>query len=62
MHNESLLTVRQVAAQIDCSIRTVHRLVDSGSLTPAIKLPGSTGAYLFRPADVAALQQTRKAA
>lgn len=34
------------------SHRTVHRLVADGKLTPAQKLPGPNGAFLFRPRDV----------
>lgn len=34
------------------SIRTIHRMVESGGLKPAIKAPGKTGGYLFRPSVV----------
>lgn len=52
MQNDDLLTSPQVALRIGKSIRTVHRLVLSGELVPAMKLPGPNGAFLFRPADV----------
>jgi excisionase family DNA binding protein len=35
---------------------TVKRWVDRGRLKPAGKLPGPTGAYLFRRGDVLALK------
>lgn len=40
------------------SPRTVHRLVESGDLTPAMKAPGGfAGIYLFNRADVEALAE-----
>jgi hypothetical protein len=41
--------------------KTVLRLVESGALVPLHKLPGATGAYLFRRADVLALAEQRAA-
>lgn len=55
MPTYDLLTTAQVAERLDVHVRTVHRLVTSGRLVPAMKLPGSVGAYLFQPADVEAL-------
>lgn len=52
---DDLLTSSQVGAILGKSARTVQRMVDAGSLTPAQKLPGPNGAYLFRRADVEAL-------
>lgn len=48
-----------------CALRNVHRStvkrwVDSGKLTPAVTLPGKTGAMLFRRADVEALNATEE--
>ena len=40
---------------------TITRLVRSGQLTPAMKLPGLRGAYLFNRADVEALAAERAA-
>lgn len=50
-----LLGTTEAAERLGVSVRTIHRLVARGHLTPATKLPGSTGAYLFAAADVAAL-------
>lgn len=48
------------AAEILCvASRTVRRLVGAGELATARKLPGRTGAYLFRRADVEALREQR---
>lgn len=52
MPNGALLTSPEVATRLGRSIRTVHRLVISGQLVPAQKLPGPNGAFLFDPADV----------
>lgn len=41
---------------------TVGRWVDSGRLTPAHKLPGKNGAYLFNRADVERLASERASA
>lgn len=49
---DDLLTSPQVALLLSKSIRTVHRLADSGELPVAHKLPGPNGAFLFRREDV----------
>lgn len=44
------------------SHRTVHRLVESGDLTPAMTAPGGpSGAFLFNRADVERLAKVRAA-
>jgi hypothetical protein len=60
MPNGQLLTSPQVALRLSCSVRTVHRLVDSGDLTPAQKLPGPNGAFLFSEDDVEAMKRSRE--
>jgi excisionase family DNA binding protein len=57
-----LLTTAQVADLRGVSVRTIHRLVADHKLTPAVKLPGGTGAYLFHRDDVEALDIKRGAA
>lgn len=47
-----LLTAKEAADRLGVTARTVARWVDSGRLAHAHKLPGPTGAYLFRPEDV----------
>lgn len=56
----TLLSTAEVATVLDKDVRTVHRMIDSGVLTPAFKLPGRTGAYVFDPATVAALKESTK--
>lgn len=55
------LTAVQAAAALHVHIRTVHRLVVDGTLTPSVKLPGRTGAYYFSPSVVDALVSQRAA-
>lgn len=47
-----LLTTRQVATLLRCSVATVARMAADGRLTPAYRLEGQRGALLFRPSDV----------
>lgn len=47
------LTSPEVGRLLGRSTRTVHRLVISGDLIPAQKLPGPNGAFLFDPDEVA---------
>lgn len=42
--------------------RSIQRWASTGLLTPAAKLPGRTGAYLFERADVEALSRKQVAA
>jgi excisionase family DNA binding protein len=58
MPNE-LLTSTEAARRLGCSRRTVHRLVTSKDLTPAHKLTGQNGAFLFDPAEVDELARQR---
>ncbi len=59
MPNGTLLTSPEVAQQLRCSVRTVHRLVTSNQLTPAQKLPGPNGAFLFDAAVVETYRRQR---
>lgn len=58
---DDLLTSPQVALRLGKSIRTVHRLAESGALVPTQKLPGPNGAFLFRRTDVERLAKTQAA-
>ena len=50
---EDLIGTTEAARVIGKSPRTVHRLVESGELTPAMVAPGGhSGSFLFRRADV----------
>ena len=52
MPNTTHLTTAQAAEALGVSVRTVHRMVAAGTLTPTMKLPGTTGAYLLDAAEV----------
>lgn len=55
---EDLIGTAEAARILGKSPRTVHRLVDSGDLTPAITAPGGHhGTFLFRRGDVEKLAQ-----
>lgn len=47
-----LVSTAEAARLLNCHVRTIHRLVVSGELAPAAKVPGLTGAYLFRREDI----------
>lgn len=58
----SEITSREAAELLGVAeISTVMRYVRLGKLVPARKLPGRTGAYLFRRRDVEKLAQHRLA-
>lgn len=60
---EELLSTTQVCDEFGGLDRsTVVRWVQMGHLQAAMKLPGATGAYLFRRADVERLLAKRSAA
>jgi excisionase family DNA binding protein len=52
MPNLDLVTTAEVAAHLRVHVRTVHRMIASGKLTPVVKAPGPRGAYLFARKDV----------
>lgn len=54
MHTEQdLIGTAEVARMFGKSHRTVHRMVQSGELTPAVKAPGGfAGTFLFIRADI----------
>ena len=49
----------EVASKLGLTRAGLTRLVQRGGLTPVVKLPGRTGAYLFDPDEVAALAAER---
>ena len=58
-----LIGTAEAARLLGKSPRTVHRLVNSGDLKPALTAPGGySGAYLFKRADVERLVGMEKAA
>lgn len=50
-----LLTTADAAKILKVHVGTISRMVAAGRLTPALKIPGKTGAYLFHPKDIEAL-------
>lgn len=52
MPKVDLIPTAEVAQRLGRDVRTVHRWVEAGRLTPAVKTPGLRGALLFRPRDV----------
>jgi excisionase family DNA binding protein len=53
----SLVTTAEVAAALGVHVRTVHRMVARGELTPAFKAPGLRGPLLFDKEAVDALSR-----
>jgi DNA-binding XRE family transcriptional regulator len=56
----ALITANQAAAQVGVNRRTITKYVETGRLTPAMKLPGTKGAWLFRQADIDLLAGERR--
>jgi excisionase family DNA binding protein len=55
-----LITTPVAADMLGCSARTVQRMVDSGELTPVMRLStGPNGAFLFKRRDVERLAKNR---
>ncbi|NUP83864.1 MAG: helix-turn-helix domain-containing protein [Nonomuraea sp.] len=59
--NEHLIPTAHVAELLQVDVRTVHRMADDGRLTPAVKVPGRTGALLFDKNEVEQLRAARAA-
>lgn len=59
MTSLDLMTTKQVATALGIPRREVVRIVKAGELKPQ-KLPGRTGAYLFRSDDVLAYKATQR--
>lgn len=58
-----LIGTAEAATVLKRSIRTVHRMVKAGELTPAMIAPGGyVGTWLFNRADVEALAEQRASA
>ena len=57
-----LIGTADAARILDCSHRTVHRLVEDGTLTPAhVAKGGPAGIFLFNRSDVDRLNKKRRA-
>jgi excisionase family DNA binding protein len=63
MHKpEPFIGAAEACQLLDIHAATLGRWVKSGALTPAHKLPGKNGAYLFNRGDVEALAVERASA
>jgi hypothetical protein len=58
MSENQLLTTAECALVVGISVQTISRWVAIGRLTPARKLPGLRGPYLFDPSDIDALRDS----
>lgn len=61
MPKNPLIPTAEAAQILRVDVRTVHRMADDGRLTPALKIPGRTGALLFERAGVERLAEARRA-
>jgi hypothetical protein len=52
MSKAALLPTSEAARIVGCDVRTVHRAVQRGDLTPAYTMPRYRGDMLFDPAEV----------
>lgn len=57
-----LLPTSEVARRYGVHVRTVHRMVERGELTPHTKVPGLRGPLLFAEDEVVRVERTRSAA
>lgn len=48
MTQDDLISAAEAAQILGVSVATVRRLAATGKIAPALKMPGKTGAYLFR--------------
>lgn len=62
MPNTDLMATVEVAESLGCERSTLSRWVKEGRITPAMRLPGPTGAFLFHPAEVERVRLTEAAA
>ena len=53
----ALISTAEAAQMLGRHVATISRMVANGRLTPAVKVPGKTGAYLFAREDVEAIRQ-----
>lgn len=57
----SLVPSAEACELLFCDRSTLTRWVKAGRLAPALRLPGTTGAYLFNRSDVVRLAAERAA-
>lgn len=60
---DNLIGTAEAATMLARSHRTIHRLVESGALVPAITAPGGfKGVFLFKREDVERIKAERETA
>jgi excisionase family DNA binding protein len=59
--DETLIGSNESCRILEVDKTTLARWAANGRITPAYKLPGRNGAYLFRRADIKALAEQREA-
>lgn len=47
-----LLPTAEAAQKLNCDVRTIHRMVARGDLTPVVQAPGLRGAMLFDSEEI----------
>lgn len=52
MLTNDLMPTADVASRLGVHVRTVHRYVERGWITPSVTFPGPRGALMFDPRDV----------
>jgi excisionase family DNA binding protein len=62
MTTQTLIGVSEAADRLNVSARTVKRWAMTGELAHVAKLPGATGAYVFKMSTVEAFAAKRAAA
>jgi excisionase family DNA binding protein len=60
MQAGELINAAEAAELLGCSKRTIARMAGDGRLTPALKLPGLRGDYLFQRTYIERLATTRR--
>ena len=53
--SDDLITTATAAGLLGKSVATVNRWAAEGRITPAVEMPGETGARLYRRSDIEAL-------
>lgn len=59
-HMPKFTPTKGAARELRVSVRTIHRWVEAGEITPIDKLEGLRGAYLFDEAEVQRVKAKRE--
>lgn len=61
MRPQTLISAQEVARRLNVDRSTITRRVQAGSLSPAGKLDGATGAYVFDADEIDRMIQKKRA-